>query len=101
MKNTQNLLQDTPTGLSRRANLKRGAVPVSSHAVTEIQRAACSFESQPRTVAGHSGDRPPDPETLRKEPPRLHQILIQGNLFARLSCDVDTETYRNRRSVRS
>jgi hypothetical protein len=35
-----------------------------------------------KQVAGHSGDRPPDPETLRKDPPRLHHILIQGNLCA-------------------
>jgi len=31
-------------------------------------------------VAGHSGDHPPDLETLRAEAARLHHILIQGNL---------------------
>src|ERR1039457_28464 len=40
----------------------------------------CSLKSQPRAVAGHSGDRPPDPETLRADPPRLRHLLIQGNL---------------------
>src|SRR5215211_8834699 len=66
-------------GTPRRAVLKRVCVPVTSHAAAEIQRAGCSFESQPRAVAGHSGDDPPDLETLRPEAARLHHILIQGH----------------------
>ena len=55
--------------------------PVSSHAAAETRQVVASLESQP-TVAGHSGDHPPDLETLRATPARLHQILIQGNLCA-------------------
>ena len=40
-----------------------------------------SLKSQP-TVAVHSGDHPPDLETLRAAPARPQQILIQGNLSA-------------------
>jgi hypothetical protein len=54
--------------------------PVSSHAAAELQWAVSSLESQPRAVAGHYRDHPPEPETLRKDPPRLHHILIQGNM---------------------
>jgi hypothetical protein len=54
--------------------------PVSSHAAAETRQVAASLGSQP-TVAGHSGDHPPDLETLRANPQRMHQILIQGNLY--------------------
>ena len=53
--------------------------PVSSHAAAETRQVVASLGSQP-TVAGHSGDHPPDLETLREQPARPHQILIQGNL---------------------
>ena len=53
--------------------------PVSSHTAAETRQVVASLESQP-TVAGHSGDHPPDLETLREQPARPHQILIQGNL---------------------
>src|SRR6478752_9326300 len=53
--------------------------PVSSHAAAETRQEVASLESQP-TVAGHSGDHPPDLETLRATPARPHQIVIQGNL---------------------
>lgn len=53
--------------------------PVSSHTAAETRQVVASLESQP-TVAGHSGDHPPDLETLRAPPARPHQILIQGNL---------------------
>jgi hypothetical protein len=52
--------------------------PVSSHTAAETRQVVCSLENQP-TVAGHSGDHPPDLETLRATPARPHQILIQGN----------------------
>jgi len=55
--------------------------PVSSHAAAETRQMVASFGNQP-TVAGHSGDHPPDLATLRATPARLHQILIQGNLGA-------------------
>ena len=55
--------------------------PVSSHAAAETRQVVASLKSQP-TVAGHSGDHPPDLETLRATPARPHQILIQGNLCA-------------------
>jgi len=51
--------------------------PVSSHAAAETRQVVASLGSQP-TVAGHSGDHPPDLETLRATPARPHQILIQG-----------------------
>jgi hypothetical protein len=51
--------------------------PVSSHTAAETRQVVCSLENQP-TVAGHSGDHPPDLETLRATPARPHQILIQG-----------------------
>jgi hypothetical protein len=70
-------------GPSRRANLKRACRSCFEPRRDRDPVRACSFESQPRAVAGHSGDRPPDPETLRKDPPRLHHILIQGNLCGR------------------
>ena len=54
--------------------------PVSSHAAAETRQVVASLGNQP-TVAGHSGDHPPDLETLRATPARPHQILIQGNLF--------------------
>ena len=44
----------------------------------ETRQVVASLESQP-TVAGHSGDHPPDLETLREQPASPHQILIQGN----------------------
>src|SRR3954451_23909762 len=53
--------------------------PVSSHAAAETRQVVASLGSQP-TVAGHSGDHPPDLETLRATPARPHQILIQGIL---------------------
>jgi hypothetical protein len=53
--------------------------PVSSHTAAETRQVACSLESQP-TVAGHSGDHPPDLETLRATPARPHQILIQADM---------------------
>jgi hypothetical protein len=43
-------------------------------------RVRCGLSARNNAHSGHSGDRPPDPETLRKDPPRLHHILIQGNL---------------------
>src|SRR4051812_11808677 len=55
--------------------------PVSSHAAAEARQGVASLGSQP-TVAGHSGDHPPDLETLRATPARPHQILIQGNMRA-------------------
>jgi hypothetical protein len=33
------------------------------------------------TVAGHSRDRPPAPETLRNHPRACTRIIIQGNLL--------------------
>src|SRR3954447_13117534 len=53
--------------------------PVSSHTAAETRQVVATLGSQP-TVAGHSGDHPPDLETLRATPARPHQILIQGNL---------------------
>ncbi len=53
--------------------------PVSSHAAAETRQVVASLGNQP-TVAGHSGDHPPDLETLRATPARPHQIVIQGNL---------------------
>src|SRR5258705_10911255 len=53
--------------------------PVSSHTAAETRRGVASLGSQP-TVAGHSGDHPPDLETLRATPARPRQILIQDNL---------------------
>src|SRR6476659_5890131 len=53
--------------------------PVSSHTAAETREVVASLGNQP-TVAGHSGDRPPDLETLRATPARPHQIVIQGNL---------------------
>jgi hypothetical protein len=55
--------------------------PVSSHTAAETRQVVASLASQP-TVARHSGDHPPDLETLRATPARLRQILIQGNLRA-------------------
>jgi hypothetical protein len=60
--------------------------PVSSHTAAETRQVVASLESQP-TVAGHSGDHPPDLETLREQPARPHQILIQGNLSALLEVE--------------
>src|SRR3954463_8940277 len=56
--------------------------PVSSHTAAETRQVVASLGSQP-TVAGHSGDHPPELETLRATPARPHQILIQGNLYSR------------------
>src|SRR3954452_3169920 len=56
--------------------------PVSSHTAAETRQVVATLGSQP-TVAGHSGDHPPDLETLRATPARPHQILIQGNMCAR------------------
>ena len=56
--------------------------PVSSHTAAETRQVVASLGSQ--RVAGHSGDHPPDLETLRATPARPHQILIQGNLARRL-----------------
>jgi hypothetical protein len=64
----------------------RMLVPVSSHAVTEIRwEPVRSKANRERWQGILDRDRPPDPETLRKDPPRLHHILIQGNL-----CQVDS-----------
>src|SRR3954452_13331340 len=41
--------------------------PVSSHAAAETRQVVASLGNQP-TVAGHSGDHPPDLETLRATP---------------------------------
>jgi hypothetical protein len=68
--------------------------PVSSHAAAELQWAVSSLESQPRAVAGHYRDHPPEPETLRKDPPRLHHILIQGNMRACSVTMYDSESAR-------
>src|SRR3954463_7462651 len=57
--------------------------PVSSHTAAETRQVGASLGSQP-TVAGHSGDHPPDLETLRATPARPHQILIQGILARRV-----------------
>src|SRR3954464_10308841 len=57
--------------------------PVSSHTAAETRQVVASLGSQP-TVAGHSGDHPPELETLRATPARPHQILIQGNLARRV-----------------
>jgi hypothetical protein len=65
-------------GTPRRAVLKRVCRSCFEPRRGRDPVGACSLKSQPRTAAGHSGDRPPDPETLRKNPPRLHHILIQG-----------------------
>jgi hypothetical protein len=62
--------------------------PVSSHAAAETRQVIASLGNQP-TAAGHSGNHPPDLETLRAPPARLHQILIQGNL-----CDLDEHRLR-------
>jgi hypothetical protein len=55
--------------------------PVSSHTAAEIRQVVASLGNQP-TVAGHSGDHPPELETLRATPARPHQILIQGIMCA-------------------
>src|SRR4051794_39649346 len=61
--------------------------PVSSHTAAETRQVVATLESQP-TVAGHSGDHPPDLETLRATPARPHQILIQGIMCeSELGCE--------------
>src|SRR6266511_3968859 len=69
-------------GTPQRAILKRSNARTcfEPHRSRDRQVVA-SLASQP-TVAGHSGDHPPDPETLRAPPARPHHILIQGNLRA-------------------
>src|SRR3954453_18173348 len=51
--------------------------PVSSHTAAETRQVVASLGSQP-TVAGHSGDHPPDLEPLRATPARPHQILFRA-----------------------
>src|SRR5215203_4056274 len=60
--------------------------PVSSHAAAETRQVVASLGSQP-TVAGHTGDHPPDLETLRATPERPHQILIQGIICSLISAN--------------
>jgi hypothetical protein len=82
MTNTLILLDDYPTGTPRRAVLKRvcrscfeprrGRDPVSAY----------SLESQPERAAGHSGDHPPEPGTVRAPQRARIPSLIQGNLCA-------------------
>jgi hypothetical protein len=64
---SRDAVDDTPAGKPEEG---RVLAPVSSHAETEHQRAACSLGSQPARVAGHSGDHPPALETLRANPSR-------------------------------
>src|SRR3954471_5306005 len=62
--------------------------PVSSHTAAKTRQVVASLKSQP-TVAGHSGDHPPDLETLRATPARPHQIVIQGNLYGWLASETN------------
>jgi hypothetical protein len=42
------------------------------------------FAQKPTATVGHSGDRAPDLETLGMNRGRLRQIIIQGNMSAKL-----------------
>jgi hypothetical protein len=72
-------MRDAPAG-----NPEERCRSCSSHAEAEIRWEPVRSKANRKRVAGHSGDRPPDPETLRKDPPRLRHILIQGILVLRV-----------------
>src|ERR671910_1296080 len=80
--NTLNLLEDLHRwDAPRRAVLTRVECSFLFRATPRPRPGGRPVRSQAnRAAAGHSGDRPPDLETLRANSSRLHHILIQGNL---------------------